>query len=89
MLQCSAVCCSAFELQEKCVLRSPKDLADRRDDVKESLQVWCSVLQCVAVCCSVLQFVAVCCNAFEIQKKYVLRTFEDLDGRRDDIEERL
>ena len=79
MLQCSAVCCSAFELQEKCVLRSPKDLADRRDDVKESLQVWCSVLQ----------FVAICCNAFEMQKKYVLRTFEDLDGRRDDIEERL
>ena len=89
MLQCSAVCCSAFELQEKFVQRSSKGLADRRDDVKESLQVWCSVLQCVAVCWSVLQFVAVCCNAFEIQEKYVLRTFEDLAGLRDDMEERL
>ena len=47
------------------------------------------MVQCVAVCCSVLQFVAVCCNAFEIQEKYVLRTFEDLAGLRDDMEEKL
>jgi len=29
------------------------------------MDVWCSVLQCVAVCCSVLQCVAVCCSVLQ------------------------
>jgi len=35
-----------------------------------TLQVCCSVLQCVAVCCSVLQCVAVCCSVLQCVAVY-------------------
>jgi len=53
VLQCVAVCCSAFEkglftCNESSVGTYTETKAKQRD------AVCCSVLQCVAVCCSVL-----------------------------------
>ena len=52
---CVVGCCSEF-----------RSVFTRRPSSKViSVELCCSVLQCVAVCCTVLQCVAVCCNVLQ------------------------
>ena len=63
VLQCVAVCCSAFALQIlqlHCLRR-----VTQMNELLQCAAVCCSVLQCVAVCCSVLQCVALCCTVLQ------------------------
>ena len=75
MLQCVAVCCSVSYMCSIFCMRPDKVLSVRIDGVfktqlRKSVAVCCSVLQCVAVCCSVLPSVAACCSV-----SYMFGTF--------------
>ena len=77
MLQCVAVCCSVlqcvvvcyrvFQCAAVCYLLEMKWGTGRfvccvHVWVRQSVDVCCTPLPCVAVCCHVLQYVAVCCR---------------------------
>ena len=68
-LPCVAVCyivlpCVAVRCRAR--LRTDKHLTiDLCCSVLQCVAVCCRVVQCVAVCCSVLQCVAVCCNVLQ------------------------
>ena len=76
VLQCVAVCCSAFyasawihQIRIQCwpiegyIMTGPRHVSVCCS-VLQCVAVCCSVLQCGAVCCSVLQCVAVCCSVW-------------------------
>jgi len=79
VLQCVAVCCSAFyasawihQIRIQCwpiegyIMTGPRHVSVCCS-VLQCVAVCCSVLQCGAVCCSVLQCVAVCCSVAVLQ----------------------
>jgi len=69
VLQCVAVCCSAFDC---CCVR----ILDGKEYCElQCVAVCCGVLQCVAVCCSELQCVAVCYSALQCDAVFRLLLF--------------
>jgi len=68
VLQCVAVCCSAFIVLLQCVCRAllrTSWVLSVCCSVLQWVAVGCSMLQYVAVCCSMLQYVAVCCSLLQ------------------------
>ena len=66
-VQCGAACCSVVQYVSYTACSSHHMILS--PSLPLTLQVCCSVLQCVAVCCSVLQCVAVCCSSAHTFKR--------------------